>query len=530
MEEFFWAEKAVDEIVAKKKKLYVCEGMWTPSGFFHIGNARPEIFTPYSVYVVLKDRGFNARQNFIVDDFDAVRKIPSGLGISKESESEFLGFPCAVAPSPLEGFPTWAEFFVSDVRAHIEEFGVPLNIISAYASYKKGLFNDLISFSLDHAQEIVDVWNRIAGSDKGEGFLPVQVVCPDCKKIYFTKALSWDGKKVGFDCTGCNARGVVSPFNGNVKLHWRVHWVCHWLVHDVAFESGGKDHFSKGGSVEVGRALMQEVFKRDPPVQFPTEFIQFKGAKMSGSVGNVISLGEWVEVASAELFRFMNLSTRPQRVLEFSFEPNSFFILDERFLRAERVYFEAEKAENEKIERQLKRAYVLSLLSKPPKEMPVQVSLSFAVFLAQLIDPKKNFGKIFDILSSTGHINRSLSLGEKKVLQDRFLRAKRWVEKYATPDQKVGFVESIDNEVAGRLKPQVKELFLVLAKKIPSLKTSEDIQKLVFEVAKQNNVEPKEVFESMYLVLIGKTRGPKIGSLVFALGKDKTVKRLLEVK
>ncbi|MDO8633851.1 MAG: lysine--tRNA ligase [archaeon] len=530
MEEFFWAEKAVDEIVAKKKNLYVCEGMWTPSGFFHIGNARPEIFTPYSVFVVLKDRGFKARQNFIIDDFDAVRKIPSGLGIAKEREPEFLGYPCAVAQSPVKGFQTWAEFFVSDVRKHVEDFGVPLNIISAYATYKNGLFNDLISFSLDHAKDIVGVWNRIAGTDKEGGFLPVQVVCPDCGKIYFTKALSWDGKKVGYECSACKSKGEVSPFNGAVKLHWRVHWVCHWIVHEVAFESGGKDHFSKGGSVEVGRALIQEVFKHEPPVQFPTEFIQFKGAKMSGSVGNVISLGQWLEAAPPELFRFMNLSTRPQRVLEFSFDPSSFFILDERFLRAERVFFGQEKAENEKIERQLKRAYSLSLLSKPPEKMPVQVQFSFAVFLSQLVDPQKDFEKILGILSSTGHVKGALPASEKKILQARFLRAKKWVEKHAPQEQKVGFVEKLDSAVLSGIKPEIRAVFFVIAKKIAAIESADEMQKAVFELAKSNRVEPKDLFESMYLVLIGKNRGPKIGSLVFALGKDKTVKRLLEVK
>ena len=84
MQEFFWADKVVDDIIKRKKKEYVCEGMWTPSGFFHIGNARSEIFTPYAVYKTLKDRGLKVRQNFILDDFDGLRKIPSGLGIKEE--------------------------------------------------------------------------------------------------------------------------------------------------------------------------------------------------------------------------------------------------------------------------------------------------------------------------------------------------------------------------------------------------------------------------------------------------------------
>ncbi len=530
MEEFFWAEKAVEEIVKIPKKLYVCEGMWTPSGFFHIGNARPEIFTPYSVFVTLEDKGFKAKQNFIIDDFDAVRKIPSGLGVKQEDEANFLGFPCAVAPSPVAGFKSWADFFVSDVRANIKEFGVPLNILSAFQTYKDGLFNDLVRFSLDHSKEIVTVWNRVSGSSKQADFIPVQVVCSSCKKLYFTEAVSWDGKKVGFKCSSCGTEGEVSPFDGNAKLHWRVHWVCHWLVHDVAFESGGKDHFSKGGSVEVGRALIKEVFRKDPPVQFPTEFIQLKGAKMSGSVGNVINLGQWLEVASPDLFRFMNLSTRPQRVLEFALDDNSFFLLDEKFLRAERVFFGLEKAENEKIERQLKRSYALSLLSKPSKKIPPRVPLQFAVFLSQLIDPQKDFQKLLSVLENTGHLPEKISAPEKEALQKRFVRAKAWAQRYGGPAYRFGFLESLGEEVLSSIKPEVKSVFPALAKKISSSKNADEAQTAVFVVSKGSGFPAKELFRAIYLVLLGKESGPKVGSLVFALGKDKVVKRFLEVK
>lgn len=528
-ENVFWAQSVVKEIVKAKKKVYVCEGMWTPSGFFHIGNARPEIFTPYSVFATLKEEGFSARQNFIIDDFDAVRKIPVGLGVKKSDEENFIGFPCATAPSPVNGYKTWADFFVSDVREHIKDFGVDLNIISAFETYKGGKFNDLINFSLDHSKEIVRVWNKVSGSQKPENFIPVQVVCEGCRRIYFTEASFWDGRFVGYSCRQCGFSGKVVPKDGKVKLHWRVHWVCHWILHDVSFESGGKDHFSKGGSVEVGRALMKDVFKKPLLFQVPTEFIQLKGAKMSGSVGNTINLGDWLEIASPELFRYLNFSTRPNKVIEISLNDNNFLLLDERFNRAQKIFYGVEKAESAKLGVQIKHAFGLAAIGTVPKKMPVLIPFSFAVLVSQIFDPQKEVGGIEKLLLQTGHIKKSLSVFEKKILQERLLRVKTWVEKYAAEEFRIKFLESLDLRFVEKIRKEVLGVFPFVLDVVKNAGSPDDIQQGIFSVAKSNSLEPKNVFAALYLVILGRERGPKIGTLVFALGKDRIIKRLKEV-
>jgi len=528
-ENFFWAQGVAKEIVKVKKKVYVCEGMWTPSGFFHIGNARPEIFTPYSVYLVLKDQGYNATQNFIIDDFDAVRKIPTGLGIKKSEEEKFIGFPCATAPSPVKGFNSWADFFVSDVREHIKDFGVNLNLISAYDTYRRGKFNDLIKFSLDHSKQIVRTWNKVAGSQKPESFLPVQVVCETCKHIYFTEATIWDGKFVHYNCKMCKTSGEIIPENGRVKLHWRVHWVCHWILYDVSFESGGKDHFSRGGSVEVGKALMTEIFNKPPIYQTPTEFIQLKGAKMSGSVGGAINLGDWLEIASPELFRYLNLSTRPNKVIEISLDDNNFLLLDERYSRAQRIFYGKEKSENKKLEIQIKKAYELSNIIKIQKKLPVQVPFTFAVLISQLFNANKEMAKIEKLLIQSNHIKKKLSANERTLLQRRIVRIGKWVEKYAPEEFKVKFLDSVKKSDLQKIKKEVREVFPLIIIAVRKSKNVEQLQAEIFNIAKENSLSPRKLFSSLYLVFLGRDRGPKLGSLVFAFGKKKIIKRLTEL-
>ncbi|MFH1391247.1 MAG: lysine--tRNA ligase [Candidatus Diapherotrites archaeon] len=522
-----WSEKVADDVIVRHKEPYVVEGMWTPSGFFHIGNARPEVFTPYAVKRAIQDKGKKVTQNFILDDFDAVRKIPGGLGIKKEDEDKYLGFPIATAPSPLPGFKTWADAFVSQLKKYAPEFGLDLNFISAFQTYKEGKFNELIKFSIENSKEIVKVWTKVAGSEKEEDFVPLQVLCEKCKKIYYTKVLGFENDLVEYECE-CGQKGKVSPYDGNAKLHWRVHWVCHWILHKVDFESGGKDHFSKGGSVDVGQALIKEVFKKEPPVQVPTEFVQLAGAKMAGSIGNVIDLESWLKVAPPELFRFMNFSYKPYTVIEFSFKNNSFVLLNDRFERAERIYFGFEKAENEKMTQKLKKIYEFSVIGTPSKRL-VQLPFSTSILLSQILDFENNFDESLDKIKEVSKIPEDLTNEEKEKIKEKLKRTKHWVENYAEESFRLSFVEEYDSGLLGRLDEKIVSVLTQINKNLLSAKTQEEIQQLIFDSSKENNISPKDSFRVIYLALIGKEKGPKVGSLVPVFGKEKVMKRIEEV-
>ncbi|MCX8158351.1 MAG: lysine--tRNA ligase [Candidatus Diapherotrites archaeon] len=524
--EFFWADKVADDVLKRNKKEFVCQGMWTPSGFFHIGNARSELFTPYAVYRVLKDRGLKVRQNFIIDDFDGIRKIPEGLGIKEKDYPNYLEKPCYLAPSPVEGYKSWADFFVSEAVSSFESFGLEVNIISAYESYKAGKFDDIIRFSLENSKKIVDVWKRVAGASKEENFVPLQIVCSKCNGLLSTQIVSWDSndEKVLYKCK-CGNEDSVEPYRGNAKLHWRVHWVAHWIVHEVDFESGGKDHFSKGGSVDVGRALMREVFRKEPPIQFPTEFILLYGRKISGSKGNVISLKQWNEVALPEVFRFMNFSYKPQSSIEFSLSDNNFILLMERYERAERLYYGLEKEDKERLETKLERAYYFSQIKKQRDKINFQLPYSFAVQLCQLIDYKNDFNKIVSVLKQTGHIFGELTQEDKDLIFEILQRANNWLVNYAPESYKISFVDVPDKSKLN-LDEKTKEAIKEISDLMENCNNADEVQTLIYEIAKKHSLELQKVFKLIYLSIIGKEKGPKAGTLIMAIGKEKVSDRL----
>jgi lysyl-tRNA synthetase class 1 len=53
------------------------------------------------------------------------------------------------------------------------------------------------------------------------------------------------------------------------------------------------------------------------------------------------------------------------------------------------------------------------------------------------------------------------------------------------------------------------------------LEAAKTLQTKIFEIARNNEMEPKEFFMLLYRILINSDRGPKIGSYVLDLGIER---------
>jgi lysyl-tRNA synthetase class 1 len=529
---YLWVDKVVDLLKERKTNNHVVHGMWTPSGPFHIGNARAELLIPGFVHQNLKINGLSSEHNFIVDDFDDFDKIPAGVKIKKEDFEPYLGKPLREVPSPVEGFSSWADYFTDSTTFVIEEFGLKPNKISSYDSYKKGLYDKAIKTVLDKSEEIRKIWKEITKSDRPKGWIPVMVVCENCGKSSTTKITSWDGKEVEYICNqdrdyadGCKHKGKVKPEKGRAKLPWRLHWPATWKIHGTTFETAGKDHFAAGSSVETGRVFCKQIFNSTPPFQIPTEFLLVDDAKLSGSTGNVISLKDWLDFAEPELLRFMMASYKPQTVINFDLHSNKFFLLADRYEEAERIFFE-KKDKTEKREKQLVEIYKFSQVKEVPDKLPIQLNYSNAAIAVQTF-PDKSIKELAEILHAKRWIHRkTLTPFDKERVLKRLRLAKKWLEKYAPDDVKF----TVQNEVSKDLKLNAKEkeaLHLV----VKALKEKEWEQKELFEefynICQKVGIKNTDFFKAAYNVLLNKDRGPKLAPFILALGKERVI-RLFE--
>ncbi|HLC61972.1 MAG TPA: lysine--tRNA ligase [Candidatus Nanoarchaeia archaeon] len=531
---YVWADKVASQLKEKSVKKHVVHGMWTPSGFFHIGNARAELLIPSFVNESLKSLGLKSEQNFITDDFDDFDKIPAGLGVHKEKFEQYLGKPLREVPSPVAGYNSWADYFKKDVLSAMEKYGVKPNILSSYDSYKGGLYDKAIRIVLDKSEEIRRIWNDITKGEKPEGWLAVMPVCENCGRSATTNAISWDGKEMEYSCTqhrpyakGCSHKGRLKPGKGNVKLPWRVHWAATWYIYGTTFESAGKDHFAAGGSVETGHTFAREVFKSEPPLQIPTEFLLVDNKKLSGSVGDVISLHNWLEFAEPELLKFMMVSYQPQMVIEFDLHSNKFLLLADRYEEAERIYYGVEK-KDEKRDEQLKRQYALSQTKKIQNEIPVQLNYSIAVMVSQVF-PDKDMDEMAEILGRRGWISKKdLTPHDMERLSKRLELAKNWLKKYAPEDVKFEVQKHIPKDL--NLSHKEKEALHAIAQ---LLKENDYDEKALFnefyEVSKKLDLKPQDFFKAAYKVLLNKERGPKLAPFILAIGKERVVKLFEEV-
>ena len=282
----FWADKVAEEIIQSGNyKPYWIDDMFTPSGYPHVGSLRGPLVHDI-VYKALKNKGVFVTWTYIMNDFDPIDGLPPEL---QDKFSQYMGLPVRSAPSPVEGYESYGDYFSKDIQRVLKDLGVEAKYLSSWDMYHEGKFNDVIKVALDSAEKIQDIYEEVSGSKKREkGWLPFQVICEKCKKLGTTRVHDWDGKTVAYTCEpemvkwakGCGYTGRISPFDGNGKLPWKVDWPAHWKVMGVTIEGAGKDHSSAGGSRDIAKALCAEVFNYPNPYNLPYEFFLIGGKKM----------------------------------------------------------------------------------------------------------------------------------------------------------------------------------------------------------------------------------------------------------
>ena len=54
----------------------------------------------------------------------------------------------------------------------------------------------------------------------------------------------------------------------------------------------------------------------------------------------------------------------------------------------------------------------------------------------------------------------------------------------------------------------------------------EDLQNSIYQIAKGDNIEPKEFFKVLYQIILSTTRGPKIGPFIIDIGKKNVADKI----
>ncbi|MBR9690336.1 lysine--tRNA ligase [Candidatus Woesearchaeota archaeon] len=538
-EKMFWADQIVQELKKrietdpKLKSIYKKQGLLvydekTPSGHIHVGSGRGWIIHDV-IAKSCRDIGLNAKFALASDDIDPYDKPNKDL---PKSFDKYIGIPFMNIPSPVKGYKSFADYYFRQAVDKFKEIGIEADIESTGENYQTGVFNKAIKIILDNADKVKAVFERIY--DKPYDKLPFNPICDKCGKIATTFADKWDSKKelVYYTCKkdlvawveGCGHTAWTSPYNGGGKLPWKVEWAAKWFSKGVICEFAGKDHFTKGGSRDVANAISLEILDFPPP--YPStknyigkayEFFTIGGKKMSTSKGAGVSFADAVDNLSPQILRYLLVRTRPWAVIDFNPKgTNDLILLFDRYDRTERIFFDMEEVDDREVINN-KRIYELSHIGKIPKKMPAQIPLIHAATVMQI---GGDVSSAIKILEDSQYI-KTLTKEDKEIVEQRLADAKKWTLNFADEQHKFELNKDAKGiKLSQNQKKALKDIAKALKKKI----SEKELHQKIYDTARENNLETKEVFTAAYKALINKEKGPRLASFILTIGKEKAIK------
>ncbi len=521
-----------DELAASVEGPQVVNDSKTPSGTVHVGSLRGPVILDV-ITRALRSRGLGATLLYGVDDMDP---MDAQALLSPDAIEREMGRPLAHVPDPAGDCHTsYARHFAGIFIDTFAGLGIrPDRYYWMSDIYPTGQMDPFIRTALDRAPVVREVYRRVANVQHPDHWLPLGVVCPSCGKIGTTIASDWDGETVSVAClpdlvewaTGCGWTGRVSPFGGAAKLPWNLEWAAQWSLFGVTIEPNGKDLATAGGSRDRSNAIAREVFEREPPLNFPYEFLNIGGKKMSTSKGRGAAAHTIGSVVPPEQLRFLFVRQRPETALDFDPEGTD---------AVPRLFDEFDRLGAATAGREVKG------------ELP---SGHESIFRYSLLDPAADVTAAADAFRPAfAHLallvqvpgvdvhdrvaaekGSALTDQEAADLEVRLAAVHRWLEAYAPERARIEIRRDAVPVEAEQLRPEqlgfLRELAAVAHGDAPS--SGEQWQAAIFAVAAEAGIDAKAAFIALYLSFLGRPNGPRAGWLLASLERDFVIRRLTE--
>ncbi|WP_199552676.1 lysine--tRNA ligase [Streptomyces sp. N35] len=565
-----WVSRYADDVIAESerrapgKPVVVASGL-SPSGPIHLGNLR-EVMTPHLVADEIRRRGYEVRHLISWDDYDRYRKVPNGVPGVDGSWAEHIGKPLTAVPAPKGSeHPNWAEHFKAAMVASLGDLGVEFDGISQTAQYTSGVYREQILHAMKHRGDIDAILAQYRtkkapakqsqkpldeaeleaaegsgaageddGSGSGAGYFPYKPFCGGCGKD-LTTVTSYDDDttELTYVCTECAFTETVrlSEFNRG-KLVWKVDWPMRWAYEGVIFEPSGVDHSSPGSSFQVGGQIVT-LFGGKQPIGPMYAFVGISGmAKMSSSKGGVPTPADALEIMEPQILRWLYARRRPNQSFKIAFDQE-----------IQRLYNEWDKLETKVADGSAlpadaaaySRAARTAAGELPRTERPLQYGTLASVADVAAGDPEQTQR----ILSELDPANPVTDLA---AVRPRLDKAETWIAKYVPAESRTIVRTEPDAEALGGLDEQGRESLRLLLDGLDEHWSLDGLTHLVYGVPKVQagfsaDAGPKELppeiktaqrsfFALLYHLLVGRDTGPRLPTLLLAVGAER-VRKLL---
>ncbi|MCL7492011.1 lysine--tRNA ligase [Streptomyces sp. MCA2] len=562
-----WVSRFADEVIAEAErrapgKPIVCASGLSPSGPIHLGNLR-EVMTPHLVADEIRRRGHEVRHLISWDDYDRYRKVPEVPGVDK-SWNEHIGKPLTSVPAPAgSAYPNWAEHFKAAMCEALAEMGVEYDGISQTEQYTAGVYRDQVLHAMKHRADIDAILGQYRtkrapakksqkpvdeaeleaaegsgaaaeddGSGGSAGYFPYKPYCGQCEKD-LTTVTSYDDEttELAYTCTECGFGETVrlNEFNRG-KLVWKVDWPMRWAYEGVIFEPSGVDHSSPGSSFVVGGQIVRQIFDGAQPIGPMYAFVGISGmAKMSSSRGGVPTPGDALKIMEAPLLRWLYARRKPNQSFKIAFDQE-----------IQRLYDEWDKLESKVADGSALPADAAAYsraartaageLPRTPRPLPYRTLASVADITAGHDE------QTLRILSELDPDSPVTSLDETRPRLDK---AEYWINTQVPAEQRTIVRDQPDEDLLGTLDEQARGSLRLLLEGLDEHWSLDGLTTLVYGVPKvQAGLEPdakptpelkvaqRAFFALLYQLLVGRDTGPRLPTLLLAVGADR-VRKLL---
>jgi len=561
-----WVSRFADEVIeeserrAPGKPVVVASGL-SPSGPIHLGNLR-EVMTPHLVADEIRRRGHEVRHLISWDDYDRYRKVPAGIAGVDESWAEHIGKPLTSVPAPAGSpHPNWAEHFRSAMVESLAELGVEFDGISQTEQYTTGVYREQILHAMRHRGDIDAILDQYRtkkapakkqqqkpldeaeleaaegsgaaaeddGSSGSAGYFPYKPYCGNCAKD-LTTVTSYDDDttELTYTCTVCGFSETVrlNEFNRG-KLVWKVDWPMRWAYEGVIFEPSGVDHSSPGSSFQVGGQIVG-IFGGTQPIGPMYAFVGISGmAKMSSSRGGVPTPADALKIMEPQLLRWLYARRRPNQSFKIAFDQE-----------IQRLYDEWDKLDAKVAEGSVLPADAAAhsrAVRTAAGELPRTVRpLSYRTLASVADITAGHQDQALRILSDLDPENPLATLDEAR---PRYDKAEAWINTHVPADQRTIVRQEPDAELLKSLDEASQQSLRLLLDGLAGHWSLDGLTHLVYGVPKVQagfsaDATPKELpaeiktaqrtfFALLYHLLVGRDTGPRLPTLLLAVGQER---------
>ena len=480
-----------------------------PSGLPHIGTFAEVARTTWVRQAFEFQTRLETELIAFSDDMDGLRKVPLNMPQQKMLQ-ENIGKPLCRIPDPFGECESYSAYMNQKLKQFLDNYGFDYTFQSSQEAYTRGDFNSGLAVILQKVEAIKAIILPTMSKEKRRGWSPFFPVCEKCGRINSTRVTGYhvDNNTIDYVCDQedgllqcCRHHGTTSIFDGNVKVGWKVDWALRWFAYDIGYEMYGKDLID---SARLSGKITRTMGKQPPTGLFYELFLDEEGRKISKSVGKGLTIDSWTSYAPlGSLLYYLFQNPKQAKRLYWGIVPKS---VDD---------------------------YLMGLKQYPTMEKEKQPDLSIWHIFGKgeqipAYTSSINFSLINNLISAIGADDRELiteylkrydpDLGAcQDIVMDLVDKAMAYYRDFVLPQKHYRTPNDTEKEMLGQLHDALTGY---------DGTDENELQTLPFSVARAADVQPKELFKMFYEVVFGQERGPRFGTFVQLVGKEKALSLL----